>query len=234
MATGRQVRGGSPLPLKAGAGQEPLTEPPAAANPHWLAPWLTHPPLTVKGSEASWPPFGPLRSANILRPDPLTVSLGGWAWAPVRAADEPPPRPTGASKPSASSPEFFEESAVITMNSTNSKPRELRAMMALVVLAAELPMPMCIRFQGEGIGEPGTSIMDLHFDRVRDGQAWSRHLGGRADTYRNTDGNTYLRAGSIKWHGWSVALFASEKTLPDSALDQDTNTRLVAIAGGAQ
>src|SRR5207248_1727050 len=65
----------------------------------WLAPWLTVPALTVKGAEASWPPYGPLRSANILRPDPLTASLGGHGWAPVRATGKPLPRPTGASNP---------------------------------------------------------------------------------------------------------------------------------------
>lgn len=120
-----------------------------------------------------------------------------------------------------------------TTNSADTERRAPRAMVALIVLATELPMPLGIRFQGEGIGEPGTSILGMDFDRVSDGQAWSRYLGGQTDTYRHTDGNTYLCEGPIRWHGWSVQLCASERPMPDGELDQDTTTRLGELTGDA-
>jgi hypothetical protein len=106
-------------------------------------------------------------------------------------------------------------------------------MLALVVLATDLPMPERITFQGEGIGEPGASIMSLSFSRIEPGKAWSRYLGGCTDTYHNRDGNTYLREGVIEWHGWSLHLHACEPTSPDTDLDQETAIRLAELAGGA-
>ncbi len=99
---------------------------------------------------------------------------------------------------------------------------EPRRMLALIALAAELPMPPSIRFH------PNGEILSLDFDRVQDGQAWSRFLGGKARTY-TSDGNWYLAEGVIQWHGWDVLLHACEPVAPDSPLDDDTAARLAEL-----
>jgi hypothetical protein len=102
-------------------------------------------------------------------------------------------------------------------------------MVALVVLADHLPMPEQISFQGEGAGEPGTSIMSMSFPSIVQGQAWSRHLGGRTDILvgRYT-GQIHLDEGPIRWHGWTVHLHASE----DEPLDAATAARVAVIVAG--
>jgi hypothetical protein len=119
-------------------------------------------------------------------------------------------------------------------NNANNTPKAARAMLALVVLAEQLPMPVTIRFSGEGCGEPGDSFMTLSFRSVAAGQAWSRHLGcRRTDTKVNRlDGRTYLEADFVEWHGWTVHLQASDDPNPGSELDTDTATHLAEIAGG--
>ena len=121
------------------------------------------------------------------------------------------------------------------MNTQTTKPRPLRHMLALVALADQLPMPRLISFQGQGAGKAGTSIMGMSFDSVAAGQAWSRYLGGKTDTHTHTDsGRTYLREGSIAWHGWHVQLQASDDAAPDTQLDEGITAQLVAIAAGAR
>jgi hypothetical protein len=112
-------------------------------------------------------------------------------------------------------------------------PKPVREMVALVVLANHLPMPVRITFQGKGTGESGISILSLSFRSVADGQAWSRHLGGRADTHVNDDGRIYLDEGLITWHGWHVQLHASDDPVSGEPLAPAVAAELVAIAGGA-
>jgi hypothetical protein len=108
-------------------------------------------------------------------------------------------------------------------------------MLALVVLADHLPMPRQISFQGWGTGEDGRSIMSMAFATIERAQAWSRHLGGRTDTYTSaTTGRIYLDEGVIRWHGWSVQLHASnDPPLPGNPLDPATTTQVAAVVGGA-
>jgi len=107
-------------------------------------------------------------------------------------------------------------------------------MVALVVLAAsDLPMPVRIAFQGKGTGEPGASIMALFLRSVAEGQAWSRHLGGRTDTHVSADGHrVWLDEGVIRWHGWSVHLHAGDDVPATTPLDPSTAAELATIAGG--
>jgi hypothetical protein len=111
-------------------------------------------------------------------------------------------------------------------------PKPVREMVALVVLANHLPMPIRITFQGNGTGESGISILSLSFRTVADGQAWSRHLGGRTDTRVNDDGRIYLDEGLITWHGWHVQLHASDDPVPGEPLAPAIAAELAAIAGG--
>jgi hypothetical protein len=113
-------------------------------------------------------------------------------------------------------------------------PKPVREMVALVVLvAADLPMPVRITFQGKGTGEPGTSIMVLSFRSIAEGQAWSRHLGGRTDTHLSADGRrVWLDEGLIKWHGWSVQLHASDDVPATQPLDRTMAAELATVAGG--
>jgi hypothetical protein len=118
---------------------------------------------------------------------------------------------------------------------TARMPKPVREMAALVVLACDLPMPVRISFQGTGTGEAGTSIMSMSLRTVAEGQAWSRHLGGRTDTYVSAGtGRTWLDEGLIKWHGWSVQLHASDDLNPGQSLDPATAAGLEAIAGGSR
>jgi hypothetical protein len=117
---------------------------------------------------------------------------------------------------------------------TARTPKPVREMVALVVLACHLPMPVRIAFQGKGTGESGISILSLSFRTVAEGQAWSRHLGGRANTRVSADtGRTWLDEGVIKWHGWHVQLHASDDPVPGQPLNPATTADLAAIAGGA-
>jgi hypothetical protein len=120
-----------------------------------------------------------------------------------------------------------------TTNAEVDRPRSAREMTARVVLAADLPMPVRISFQGEGVAEPGTSIMCLSLRTVAHGQAWSRYLGGRTDTYVHT-GRVFLDEGRITWHGWTVHLLAVDGLSADPALDPATITALAASTGGAR
>jgi hypothetical protein len=118
--------------------------------------------------------------------------------------------------------------------STAGKPKSVREMVALVVLADHLPMPIRIAFQGKGVGEPGSSILALSVASVAQGQAWSRHLGGRTDTYVNAKtGQTWLDEGVIVWHGWHVQLQAWDESTPVTPLNSTVSAKLTAIAGGA-
>jgi hypothetical protein len=113
-------------------------------------------------------------------------------------------------------------------------PKPVREMVALVVLACHLPMPVRITFQGKGTGESGISILSLSFRSVAEGQAWSRHLGGRADTRVCADtGRTWLDEGVITWHGWHVQLHASDDPVRGQPLDPTTAADLAIVAGGA-
>lgn len=98
-----------------------------------------------------------------------------------------------------------------------------RAMVALVALA-DLPMPQAIRFVGD--------ILSLDVDAVAEGQAWSQFLGGETDTYIHDDGRRYLREGTIRWHGWSVQIHASDppSVAGGGELDPETVAALEAIA----
>jgi hypothetical protein len=121
-----------------------------------------------------------------------------------------------------------------TAQNTARTPKPVREMTALVVLASDLPMPVRLSFQGKGIGESGTSIMSMSLRTVAEGQAWSRHLGGRTDTYVSANtGRTWLDEGVIKWHGWSVHLDASDDPIPVQPLDPATAAGVAVIAGGA-
>jgi hypothetical protein len=115
---------------------------------------------------------------------------------------------------------------------TARTPKPVREVTALVVLACQLPMPVRISFQGTGTGESGTSIMSMSFRTVAEGQAWSRHLGGRTDTRVNDDGRIYLDEGVIKWHGWHVQLHASDDPVSGQPLNPATTAALAVIAGG--
>jgi hypothetical protein len=124
-----------------------------------------------------------------------------------------------------------------TPTTTTSKartPKPVREMVALVVLANHLPMPVRIAFQGKGTGESGISILSLSFRSVAEGQAWSRHLGGRTDTRVCADsGRTWLDEGVIKWHGWRVQLHASDDPVRGEPLEPTTAAELAVVAGGA-
>jgi hypothetical protein len=108
-------------------------------------------------------------------------------------------------------------------------PLAVRAMVARIVLATELPMPVRIAFQGEGVGEPGRSILALSLRSVAQGAVWSRHLGGRTNTHVSND-RVWLDEGPIRWHGWSVHLQASDDLDSRPDLDPATATALTAIA----
>src|SRR5262249_5260716 len=101
-----------------------------------------------------------------------------------------------------------------------------RAMLALITLAA-LPVPNAVRFY------PDNNILSLNLDCVADGQAWSRHLGGKTDSYLNTDGRAYLDEGVITWHGWSVHQQARAAAAADVAFDADATARLTEVGGSA-
>jgi hypothetical protein len=121
-----------------------------------------------------------------------------------------------------------------TAPNTSRTAKPAREMTALVVLACQLPMPVRISFQGTGIGEAGTAIMAMSLRTVAEGQAWSRHLGGRTDTHVSaTSSRTWLDEGVIKWHGWSVHLEASDEAIPEQPLDAVTAADLADIAWGA-
>ncbi len=113
-----------------------------------------------------------------------------------------------------------------TSTETSTERKAPRAMLALIALATNLPVPKRISFHPSGV------ILSLDFDGVTDRQAWSAHLGGSTDTYVNRhNGRRYVDEGVIDWHGWSVQIHASDERSPDTPLDADATATLMALAG---
>lgn len=113
---------------------------------------------------------------------------------------------------------------------TDHKPA--RAILALIALATDLPMPTGIWLYppGEVSDEPTLAIS---FATVADGLAWATHLGVSVTPYVGDDGNRYLGHRSAdRWHGWRLSLGAHD---PATVAEQDTlsadeSAALVALA----
>lgn len=106
---------------------------------------------------------------------------------------------------------------------TTNDRRDMRAMLAEIALATDMPVPDRIGFYPSG-------ILGLDLPTIAEGQTWSRHLGGKTDTYLNVhDGRRYLDEGFITWHGWKVSLHASEPGPQAEPLAEETAARLAEL-----
>src|SRR6266700_8072018 len=108
--------------------------------------------------------------------------------------------------------------------STESTPqrREPRAMLALIALATDLPLPTRINFND--------GILGLGFDTIAEGLPWLAFFNQPQETYVY-QGRRYLKDRQInEWHGWHVQLAAAEPATPDTGLDTDTGDRLTELA----
>lgn len=90
---------------------------------------------------------------------------------------------------------------------TNRKPP--RAMLALVALATDLPLPQDVRFSVDE--RHAHHSLTLSFEAIADAVPWVERLGGTTQPHEY-QGTRYLgyRAGSDLWHGWEVTLHAAE------------------------
>lgn len=82
-----------------------------------------------------------------------------------------------------------------------------RAMLALITLATDLPVPEKISLYQS---DDGTFRLVLDLATVADGRDWADHLHMSIRSYVGGDGMRYLGADSADWHGWRASLFASE------------------------
>jgi len=108
--------------------------------------------------------------------------------------------------------------------SSNPTPerREPRAMLALIALQSELPVPASIGFNN--------GILSMSFPTITDGLPWLAFFGRRQETYVY-QGHRYLKDRELnEWHGWHVQLHASEPAAPDTELDEATAGRLAQLA----
>src|SRR6266571_5133804 len=109
--------------------------------------------------------------------------------------------------------------------STESTPqrREPRAMLALIALATDLPLPTRINFND--------GILGLGFDSITEGLPWLAFFGQPQESYVY-QGRRYLKDREInQWHGWHVQLAAAEPAVPDAGLDAETTEQLRGLAG---
>lgn len=109
-----------------------------------------------------------------------------------------------------------------------------RAVLALIALATELPLPNRIALYAEGeIGaEP---VLALDFATINEGIAWAKHLDVEVAPHVN-NGYHYLgHRGVDYWHGWRVSLNAHEPVAvpePDLLTGEET-AALAGLAGVA-
>jgi hypothetical protein len=104
-----------------------------------------------------------------------------------------------------------------------------RAMLALIALAGDLPVPAAVRFYNDA-ELAATLILDFEF--LSTAAAWCAHLGGDVHAAEEHDGRRWFRSGRITWLGWSVQIHASEPaatSLPGEALSEDVTEGLAAL-----
>lgn len=99
-----------------------------------------------------------------------------------------------------------------------------RAMLALIALATDLPMPRGVTF----FTDEGN--LSLSFWTIADGSLWADHFGEQPSIRVADDGYRYLRAGTVIWHGWNIHLNAYEPVQPDVDLAADERAALTELA----
>ena len=107
---------------------------------------------------------------------------------------------------------------------TTTERSQPRAMLALIALATDLPVPEAIYLYDNG-------ILSMNLRSLAEGYAWLRFLGHTPASYANNNGYRHLKYGTIEWHGWHVHIQASDPAVPDTGLDQATTTALADLAG---
>lgn len=103
--------------------------------------------------------------------------------------------------------------------------KSARAILALIALATDLPMPNNIRFYTE------RSTISLDFESIADALPWCGYLDFDPETYLNGDGNRYLKWARGDWHGWNVQLHAYDKP-PFDAIEEFDSAALAELAAG--
>lgn len=109
---------------------------------------------------------------------------------------------------------------------------EPRAVLAMIALAADLPMPASVRFCNDA-----DSALLLDFDLLSGAAAWCMYLGGEVHQAVEHDGRRWFRTGRITWQGWDVHLSASEPVaaaLVGEALPRDIAERLSSLVPSVQ
>jgi hypothetical protein len=100
--------------------------------------------------------------------------------------------------------------------STVTTRKPARAMLALIALATDLPLPEHVRTSAdEWYGETHYGLT-LGFDTIAEGSAWAQHLGATVKPYVS-DGKRFLGSKGITvWHGWEVTLHAAEPVVDEA------------------
>jgi hypothetical protein len=103
-----------------------------------------------------------------------------------------------------------------------------RSMLALIALAADLPLPWDVTFY------PDRGSLALSFANLAEGIAWAQHFGFSAETYVNkNDGRCYLKYGQGNWHGWNLSLHAHDDRPLDGPVADAERAALAELAEAA-
>ncbi len=119
-----------------------------------------------------------------------------------------------------------------TSGTAPAQPLAPRRILALIALADDLPIPHSIQLiPADAHRISPEPILALHMHNLSDASRWTTWLGAtRSTTHVSADRTCHFAHSAIRWHGWTVMIYATAEPTTDTSLDPDTRDQLEKIA----